>query len=73
MTRSLRPGTPYGHLVSGLPDELRQRHQRIYDDAVRESKTIWLESRIRRRRIIGLVTTLELSMGQLIQIDGKLP
>lgn len=25
---------PYGHLVSRLPEELRTRHQRIYDAAV---------------------------------------
>ena len=24
----------YGHLVSGLPEALRERHQRIYSDAV---------------------------------------
>ena len=26
---------PYGHLVSNLPPELRERHARIYDQAVR--------------------------------------
>lgn len=29
---------PYGHLVSKLPPELRQRHQRIYADAVRRAR-----------------------------------
>ena len=28
----------YGYLVSGLPDDLRQRHQRIYDDAVKQAR-----------------------------------
>ena len=26
---------PHGHLVSRLPPELRERHQRIYEEAVR--------------------------------------
>ncbi|MGV6827387.1 MAG: hypothetical protein ACWA5Q_10465 [bacterium] len=25
---------PYGHLVSGLPEELREKHKRIYDEAI---------------------------------------
>jgi hypothetical protein len=25
---------PYGHLASALPEELRERHRRIYDEAV---------------------------------------
>ena len=29
---------PYGHLASNLPDELRQRHQRIYDEAIARAK-----------------------------------
>lgn len=29
---------PYGHLVSNLPPELRERHQRIYGDAVRAAR-----------------------------------
>lgn len=29
---------PYGHLVSNLPAELRERHQRIYDEAVRRAR-----------------------------------
>ena len=29
---------PYGHLVSCLPPELRERHQRIYDEAVRSAR-----------------------------------
>ena len=29
---------PYGHLVSNLPPELRERHQRIYDEAVRRAR-----------------------------------
>ena len=28
----------YGYLVSGLPDDLRQRHQRIYDEAVKQAR-----------------------------------
>jgi hypothetical protein len=30
---------PYGHLVSRLPDELRQRHARIYAQAVAHART----------------------------------
>jgi hypothetical protein len=29
---------PYGHLVSNLPEELRERHQRIYDAAVANAR-----------------------------------
>lgn len=29
---------PYGHLVSRLPPELRERHQRIYDEAIRQAR-----------------------------------
>lgn len=29
---------PYGHLVSRLPPELRERHQRIYSQAVRRAR-----------------------------------
>lgn len=29
---------PYGHLVSRLPPELRERHARIYDEAVRQAR-----------------------------------
>ncbi len=29
---------PYGHLVSKLPPELQERHQRIYDAAVRRAR-----------------------------------
>ncbi len=29
---------PYGHLVSRLPDELRQRHQRIYTAAIAQAR-----------------------------------
>lgn len=28
----------YGHLVSGLPPDLRQRHQRIYDAAIARAR-----------------------------------
>lgn len=28
----------YGHLVSALPDELRERHQRIYSRAVEQAR-----------------------------------
>ena len=31
---------PYGHLVSNLPEELRERHQRIYAEAVEKAKTM---------------------------------
>ena len=29
---------PFGHLVSLLPSELRERHARIYDDAIRRAR-----------------------------------
>lgn len=29
---------PYGHLASNLPSELRQRHERIYTEAVRRAR-----------------------------------
>ena len=29
---------PYGHLASRLPPELRERHQRIYDEAIRRAR-----------------------------------
>ena len=29
---------PYGHLVSNLPDELRERHARIYSQAIRDAR-----------------------------------
>lgn len=29
---------PYGHMVSRLPPQLRERHQRIYDAAVAKAK-----------------------------------
>ena len=29
---------PYGHLASRLPDELRERHARIYAEAVRQAR-----------------------------------
>ena len=29
---------PYGHLVSNLPPDLRERHQRIYEAAMREAR-----------------------------------
>lgn len=28
----------YGHLVSRLPPELRERHQRIYDEAIHQAR-----------------------------------
>ena len=31
---------PYGHLVSRLPEELRERHQRIYDAAVANAREL---------------------------------
>ena len=31
---------PYGHLVSNLPPELRERHQRIHDEAIRRAKEL---------------------------------
>jgi hypothetical protein len=30
---------PYGHLASQLPDELRERHKRIYDDAIAKARS----------------------------------
>jgi hypothetical protein len=30
----------YGHLVSGLPEALRERHQRIYADAVNRARAL---------------------------------
>jgi len=30
----------YGHLVSNLPPELRERHQRIYDAAVKRAREL---------------------------------
>jgi hypothetical protein len=29
---------PYGHMVSALPEDLRERHKRIYDAAVEAAK-----------------------------------
>lgn len=29
---------PYGHMVSNLPDELREKHQRIYAAAIQDAK-----------------------------------
>lgn len=29
---------PYGHLVSNLPDTLRERHERIHSEAVRKAR-----------------------------------
>lgn len=29
---------PYGHLVSNLPPELREKHKRIYDDAIKRAR-----------------------------------
>jgi hypothetical protein len=31
---------PYGHLVSRLPPELRARHERIYNEAVRRAREL---------------------------------
>jgi len=31
---------PYGHLASHLPEELRERHQRIYDTAVANARKL---------------------------------
>jgi hypothetical protein len=33
-----RAWEPYGHLVSRLPPELGEKHQRIYDEAVRNAR-----------------------------------
>lgn len=36
---------PYGHLVSQLPPELRDRHQRIHDAAVQRARSLgWVAS-----------------------------
>lgn len=29
---------PYGHMVSNLPPEIREKHQRIYEAAIRNAK-----------------------------------
>jgi len=29
---------PYGHLVSNLPEDLRERHRRIHDEALRQAR-----------------------------------
>lgn len=29
---------PFGHLVSSLPTELRQKHQRIHDEAIKRAR-----------------------------------
>ena len=31
---------PYGHLVSRLPDDLRERHRRIYDAAIARAREL---------------------------------
>jgi len=31
---------PYGHLVSRLSPELRKRHERIYEEAIRQAKAL---------------------------------
>ena len=31
---------PYGHLVSNLPADLRERHTRIYDAAIRRAREL---------------------------------
>ena len=31
---------PYGHLVSNLPEELREKHSRIYAEAVERAKSL---------------------------------
>jgi hypothetical protein len=33
-----RAWEPYGHRVSALPEDLRERHARIYDEAVRKAR-----------------------------------
>ncbi len=35
-----RAWEPYGHLVSQLPPDLRERHQRIHDAAVRRARSM---------------------------------
>jgi hypothetical protein len=34
---------PYGHLVSNLPPDLRERHLRIYEEAVRRARQLGWE------------------------------
>ncbi len=29
---------PYGHMVSQLPDDIRQRHERIYSEAIKQAR-----------------------------------
>jgi len=31
---------PYGHLVSNLPPELRERHQRIHNEAIQRAREL---------------------------------
>jgi hypothetical protein len=31
---------PYGHLASRLPDDLRERHERIYAEAIRRAREL---------------------------------
>jgi len=31
---------PYGHLVSRLPEDLRERHRRIYDAAIQQAREL---------------------------------
>jgi hypothetical protein len=31
---------PYGHLVSRLPDDLKQRHQQIHDAAIKRAREL---------------------------------
>lgn len=31
---------PYGHLVSNLPEELRQRHERIHNEGIRRAREL---------------------------------
>jgi hypothetical protein len=33
-----RAWEPYGHMVSNLPDDLRERHARIYGEAMRRAQ-----------------------------------
>jgi len=33
-----RAWEPYGHLVSNLPPELRERHEKIYQEAVKQAR-----------------------------------
>lgn len=40
-----RAWEPYGHLVSHLPPDLRERHERIHDAAVRRARSLgWVAS-----------------------------